>query len=68
MSPPPQNIFLTGDKYKYATDKSGKPNLLIDDFKKYIVPWEKAGGIAILHTSAEDTIRQLKEIQEESQG
>jgi hypothetical protein len=68
LSPSPQKIFLTGDKYKYATDKDGKPNLLIDDFEKYIIPWEKAGGIAILHTSAEDTIRQLKEILEENQG
>lgn len=39
------------------------PNhILIDDKMKAIGPWRDAGGIGILHTSAEDTIRQLKGI------
>jgi len=39
------------------------PNhILIDDKMKAINPWMEAGGIGVLHTSAEDTIRQLKEI------
>lgn len=36
--------------------------VLIDDRKKSIDPWVKAGGIGILHTSAEDTIKQLKKL------
>ncbi|MGZ8890252.1 MAG: 5' nucleotidase, NT5C type [Nitrososphaeraceae archaeon] len=45
------------DKAQYSA-----PNhILIDDRVKAIEPWIAAGGIGILHTSAEDTIRQLKE-------
>lgn len=44
------------EKKKYAA-----PNhILIDDRMKAIGPWREAGGIGILHTSAEDTISQLK--------
>lgn len=37
-------------------------SVLIDDRKKNIECWEKAGGIGILHTSAKDTIKKLKEL------
>ena len=37
-------------------------DLLIDDWKKYRHLWLKAGGRWITHTSAAETIRQLKEI------
>lgn len=46
------------DKAQYASPTS----LLIDDRQKVIDPWVAAGGIAILHTSAESTIRQLREM------
>lgn len=36
--------------------------ILIDDRLKSINPWRQKGGIGILHTSAEDTIRQLKKL------
>ena len=37
------------------------PNaLLIDDLKRNVDQWIAAGGIGILHTSAQDTIKQLK--------
>jgi len=46
------------DKHKYAA-----PNhILIDDRDKAILPWREAGGIGILHTSAADTISQLKSL------
>ena len=35
-------------------------SVLIDDRQKNIDAWEKHGGIGILHTSAADTIKQLK--------
>ncbi|SVB43238.1 uncharacterized protein METZ01_LOCUS196092 [marine metagenome] len=38
--------------------KSG--SVLIDDVKANIDAWEEAGGIGILHVSAEDTINTLK--------
>jgi hypothetical protein len=39
-----------------------KGSVLIDDRQKNLDAWEKHGGIGILHTSAEDTINQLKEL------
>ena len=55
------NIFTTvsgAHKQKYAA-----PNhILIDDRDKAILPWREAGGIGILHTSAADTIAQLKQL------
>lgn len=48
---------LAKDKQKY-----GSPgDILIDDRPYVIENWEKMGGIGILHTSATDTIKQLKE-------
>jgi hypothetical protein len=55
------NILTTvsgAHKHKYAA-----PNhILIDDRDKAILPWREAGGIGILHTSASDTIAQLKQL------
>lgn len=46
------------DKAKYASPTS----ILIDDRTKSIIPWEEAGGIGILHKTAELTIKHLKEL------
>lgn len=46
------------DKQKYAA----RNHVLIDDKKKAIDPWVAAGGIGILHTSAANTIEQLKKL------
>lgn len=45
------------DKAKYASPTS----ILIDDRTKSIAPWVEAGGIGILHKTAELTIRELME-------
>jgi len=47
-------IFET-QKYKYAEPGA----ILIDDMTKNTMPWEKAGGTAILHQSAAATIAKL---------
>ena len=48
----------SADKAEYAA-----PNyILIDDKEKSIGPWKAAGGIGILHTSAANTIQQLKKL------
>jgi hypothetical protein len=40
-----------------------KPDtILIDDRESNITDWDKMGGIAILHTSANDTIKQLQKL------
>jgi len=51
-------VSSAADKAKYALPS----HILIDDRAKAIDPWIAAGGIGILHTSAADTIKQLKEL------
>ena len=49
---------LSKDKQNYC-----KPNdILIDDRPNNIERWEEMGGIGILHTSAETTIKKLEEL------
>ena len=50
---------------KYASEKQelAEPNaILIDDREDNIKQWKSAGGIGILHTSADNTIKQLQEL------
>lgn len=44
------------EKAKHAAEH----HILIDDKEKAINPWKSAGGIGIVHTSADNTIRELK--------
>ena len=48
--------ILERDKSKY----SEKGSLLIDDMRDNIYPWNKRGGMGILHKSANETIAKLK--------
>lgn len=61
MSPIPSkiHIVLRANKKDYAKS-NGIPNILIDDFDQNIREWEAAGGVGILHTSTEQTIKKLK--------
>jgi hypothetical protein len=52
---------LDGKKEIWAQN-NGKPCVLIDDFTLYTKKWEENGGIAVLHTSNNDTIQQLEEL------
>lgn len=58
-----QNAIFRGDKERYAVI-NGKPNVLVDDHKKYISRWEEKGGIGVLHrdNNPEQTIEQLESI------
>jgi hypothetical protein len=55
--------IFTGDKQRYAVTQ-GQPNVLVDDFKKYINAWRDAGGIGILHrdNNLKATLDQLARI------
>jgi 5'(3')-deoxyribonucleotidase len=46
---PPENVIITHDKAKYATQQDGTPNILIDDFGQNISKWEAAGGEGFKH-------------------
>ena len=49
---------LSKDKQNYGTQN----DILIDDRPQNIERWEEMGGIGILHTSADETIKRLKEL------
>lgn len=62
------NAIFTSAKYNYAMDKN-KPQVLVDDFGKYLQAWSNAGGIAVKHEdeyedsdSGKHTIEQLEKI------
>ena len=43
---PPKDVFFTDNKGAYA-QMGGRPNILVDDFGKYVDGWKAAGGIGI---------------------
>lgn len=49
---------LSKDKQNYGKAK----DILIDDRPNNIEKWEEMGGIGILHTSADETIKKLQEL------
>ena len=50
-------------KANFAMDgRDPRPNLLIDDHLGNVQEFKKARGIGVLHTSASNTIKELKEI------
>jgi len=57
---PLTKLILAARKNKQ--DYSEENAILIDDLKPTIDEWNAKGGIGILHTSAESTIKQLKEL------
>jgi len=42
---PPKRVIITHDKARYATQRDGTPNILIDDYGVNIRNWEGAGGV-----------------------
>ena len=56
LSPAPEKVFMSSEKYNWAVSETGAPNVLIDDWSKNIVPWSKKGGIAIQHVNANTAV------------
>ena len=50
------------DKKLFAKSSDGRPNVLIDDHQNNIQEFKSAGGIAIHHTSASNSIAELEKI------
>ena len=46
---PPNKVYITADKAKFATQPDGTPNILIDDFGQNINKWTAAGGVGFKH-------------------
>ena len=55
------NLVKRSQKQKYATTE-GKPNVLIDDYKKNITEWESEGGIGVHHIETVKTLAELKRL------
>lgn len=58
-----QNAIFTQHKHKYALN-GNKPNVLVDDYGKYLNLWTNAGGIAVKHedNNTQHTISELEKI------
>jgi len=56
LSPAPEKVFMSSEKYNWAVSETGEPNVLIDDWSKNIIPWSKKGGIAIQHVNANTAV------------
>lgn len=56
----PKKRFFTPDKWKFATQGNGTPNILIDDHRENIHLWEAHGGIGIKWQADEQSIGDLK--------
>jgi hypothetical protein len=51
------------DKSQFAKDgRDGRPNLLIDDHAKNVQSFKSSGGLGVVHTSASNTINELKKL------
>jgi len=57
-----QRAIFTAAKYKHALN-GGVPNVLVDDFGKYLDAWNNAGGIAVKHED-ENTGQTIKELEQ----
>ena len=59
-----QNSYNKAYFYNRANKKlfAGPNRILIDDMKQTIDEWNNAGGVGIFHTSAANTIQQLKKL------
>lgn len=62
---PADDWVFEHEKYKYAVNPDGTPNILIDDYGINIRAWEQAGGIAIKYQADEDSLSKVfKELSE----
>lgn len=65
---PADKIVFEHDKYKYAVQSDGTPNVLIDDYGVNTRAWDAAGGIAIKFQNDEDSIDKIVNVLEKVFG
>jgi 5'(3')-deoxyribonucleotidase len=59
LNPQPVDVVITPNKAKWAVQKDGTPNILIDDRGSNISSWEAAGGIGIKYQADEDSLQKV---------
>jgi 5'(3')-deoxyribonucleotidase len=59
---PADKIIFEHEKYKYAVQPDGTPNILIDDYGVNTRAWDQAGGIAVKYQADEDTLDKVAEV------
>jgi 5'(3')-deoxyribonucleotidase len=62
ISVPADKIVFEHDKWHYATQPDGTPNILIDDYKGNTIPWSAAGGIAIKYQADESPVSIVEDV------
>lgn len=55
----PDHVVFEHDKYKYAVQPDGTPNILIDDYGVNTRAWAASGGIAIKYQADEDPLSKI---------
>jgi predicted kinase len=56
----PKGMHFTGDKAQYAVQPDGTPNILIDDYPKYLNSWKDKGGIGVQYKGHVGNIEDVK--------
>lgn len=58
---PAKKVIFEHEKYLYAKQPNGLPNILIDDYGVNIKKWNAAGGIAIKYQADQDSLADLED-------
>ena len=56
----PKGMHFTGDKAQFAKQPDGTPNILIDDYPKYLNSWKDKGGIGVQYKGHVGNIEDVK--------
>lgn len=65
---PAEKEVFEHEKYIYAVQPDGTPNILIDDYRVNTTKWDQAGGIAIKYQADEDDISKVVSVLEKVFG
>lgn len=57
---PAKKTIFEHEKYLYAKQSDGTPNILIDDYGVNIKKWRAAGGIAIKYQADQDSLQHVE--------
>ena len=56
----PKDMYFQSDKAQFATQPDGTPNILIDDYPKYLNSWKDKGGIGVQYKGHAGNIEDVK--------